>query len=191
MATELSVRLETPTGQVVGTDPAWKGQRQFLWDVVHDTRGLLRDEALRPDLAVLRHIDSEPDANRKEFAMDAKKLRSVVENVWASARTQTNAPRFRLIAPHDREEWSVVNFFQDQGTEYALVGGWTGPLLRVLGPEPDQRAVPDEDNVQFGPHKFRITGIPYAEYFRQDFESLLATLKLAETKGLRVRLVQR
>jgi hypothetical protein len=191
MATELTVRLETPSGDVVGTDPAWKGQRQFLWDVVHDTRGLLRDETLAADLAVLRRIDSEPDAKRKEYAHDAAALRSVVENVWEVARNQPRAPRFRLIAPADREEWSAVNFFEDQGVEYALVGGWTGPLLRVLGPEPDQRAVPDDPEVTFGSHRFRITGIPYADYFRNDFESLLATLRQAESKGLRVRLVQR
>lgn len=191
MATELTVRLETPTGDVVGTDPAWKAQRQFLWDVVHDTRGLLRDEGLADDLAMLRRIDSRPDARRQEFAHDASRLRAVVENLWQLARSQPNAPRFRLISPADREEWSAVNFFQDQGVEYALVGGWTGPLLRVLGPEPDQRAVPDDEEVQLGSHRFRITGVPYADYFRQDFESLLVTLREAEARGLRVRLVQR
>jgi hypothetical protein len=192
MATEFSARFETAGGEIVGADPAWKPQRQFLWDVVHDTRGLLRDEDLHNELQALRTIDAQPDEKRSEFVQEATKLRSVVEKVWTRAQAQKeNQPRFRLITPAGKNEWAVVNFFQEAGLEYALVGGWTGPLLRILGPEPDQHAVAEKEEISVGSKRFKMTAIPYTEYFRNDFETLLNALKFAESKGLRVRLVQR
>lgn len=189
MAKEFWARLEDPSGNVIGADPAWKPQRQFLWDVVHDTRGLLREETFYDDLELIRTIDQAPGRGGNAYALEPKRVRRVYETILE--RSTTHDAKFRLVAPAGKDEWAAVNFFEEGGSEYALVGGWTGPLLRTISPEPDQSSVPETGPVRVGSREFRIRSVPYHEYFRDDFQTLIALLQEAEANGLRVRFLQR
>lgn len=189
MASEFWARLEDAQGRVVGTDPAWKPQRQFLWDVVHDTRGLLREETFYDDLELIRTIDQAPGKGGTRFALEPERVRRVYETILE--RAKTHHAKFRLIAPADSDEWAAVNFFEEGGSEYALVGGWTGPLLRTISPEPDQASVAETGPVRIGSRTFQIRSVPYYDYFRQDFETLIELLRDAAGRDLRVRFLQR
>lgn len=183
MASEFWARLEDRHGTVVGDEHAWRPQRQFLWDVVHDTRGLLREESLADDIATIRRFN-EP--------LQAGIVRGIYEKIYARAKAQgSSGPHFRLTAVEGGTEWAAVQFFEEDGAEYALVGGWTGPVLRTLSPEPEQQFFDDPPIVEVGKRRFQVRKVPYAEYFREDFESLLGLLRRAEKDGLRVRFVQR
>ena len=189
MASEFWARLEDTRGRVVGNDPAWKPQRQFLWDVVHDTRGLLREETFYDDLELIRKIDHAPGNGGEDFALEPKRIRRIYETILE--RSKTHDAKFRLVTPAGREEWAAVNFFEEGGSEYALVGGWTGPLLRTIAPEPDQASVPETGPVVVGSREFWIRSVPYHEYFRDDFQALIDLLRNAEAAELRVRFLQR
>lgn len=189
MASEFWARLEDPKGRIVGDDPAWKPQRQFLWDVVHDTRGLLREETFYDDLALIRKIDQAPGTGGDPFALDPNRVRRVYETILERAKKHDS--RFRLVAPAGTQDWAAVNFFEEGGSEYALVGGWTGPLLRTIAPEPDQASVAETGRVRVGSREFEIRAVAYYDYFRDDFEALIGLLRQAEQRGLRVRFLQR
>ncbi|HLE47716.1 MAG TPA: hypothetical protein VI818_05410 [Candidatus Thermoplasmatota archaeon] len=183
MAGELFARLEDTQGLVVGPERAWTPQRQFLWDVIHDTRGLLREESFADDLALIRTFNA---------PLEPRRVHDVYAKIYERAQAQgAAAPHFRLTAPEARDEWAAVQFFEEEGTEYALVGGWTGLMLRTIAPEPDQKFFDDAPVVVAAGRRFRIRKVPFAEYFRDDFESLLVLLQRAEKDGLRVRFVQR
>lgn len=183
MAGELFARLEDAQGHPVGSGRAWAPQRQFLWDVVHDTRGLLREDSFADDLALIRRFN-EP--------LEPGRVRKVYEKIFDRARAQGAAgPHFRLLAPEGRDEWAAVQFFEEGGAEHALVGGWTGLLLRTIAPEPDQTFLDDAEAVEAAGRRFRVRKVPFGEYFREDFESLFAVLRRAEEERLLVRFVQR
>lgn len=189
MATDFWARLEDADGRVVGKDPAWRPQRQFLWDVVHDTRGLLREEAFYEDLELIRTIDGAPGRGGPAFALDPHHVRRVYETILE--RSRSHGARFRLVAPTGTDEWSAVAFFEEGGAEYALVGGWTGPLLRTIRPDPDQQPVPEEGPVQVGRQRFDVRAVPYHDYFGPDLVALIGLLREAGAKRLRVRFLQR
>jgi hypothetical protein len=188
LASEYWARLEDRDGHVVGTDPAWKPQRQFLWDVVHDTRGILRDDSLYDDLELIRKIDGAAGTGGPSYSLDAQRVRRIFETIYS--RAKASDARFRLVATDGKDDWAAVKFFEDAGAEYAVVGGWTGPFLRTISPEPDQASIP-EGRLTVGRHRFIVKAVPYADYFREDLESLLALLMDAERRGLRVRFLQR
>lgn len=189
MVTEFWARLEDAHGRVVGPDPAWTPQRQFLWDVVHDTRGLLRGEATAQDLELIRRIDDPQGPLPREHALDPREVRRIYETILR--RAGEHDARFRLVAPSGTDAWAAVQSFEEGDAEYALVGGWTGPVLRVIQPEPDVRPIDDRDEVQVGRRRFRVRAVPYRDYFARDFDGLVELLKHAEAEGLRVRFLQR
>jgi hypothetical protein len=188
VATEFWARLEDASGRVVGPDPAWTPQRQFLWDVVHDTRGILRGDAVLSDLELIRKIDRAPGVGGAAFALDPNEVRRVYTMLFD--RSKAHEAKFRLVATEGRDDWAAVKFFEEAGAEYAIVGGWTGPFLRTIAPEPDQRTI-EEGHVAVGGQQFEVRSVPYSEYFSKDFETLLALLSDAAARGLRVRFLQR
>lgn len=192
MVTEFWARLEDAGGHVSGLDPAWKPQRQFLWEVIHDTRGLLRGEAFAEDLEVIRTIDAAPGRGGPRFAHEPAAIRAIYERLRERLRSLGEGqPTFRLIAPEGSDAWGVVQFFKDAGNEFAVVGGWSGPLVRNLSAPGEPQFLAETDTVTVGFHRFRVRSVPFADYFGADFESLLALLRSAESQRLRIRFLQR
>lgn len=192
MVTELWARLEDPQGRVVGPDPAWKPQRQFLWEVIHDTRGLLRGEAFAEDLEVIRTIDAAAGRGGPRYAHDPAHVRAIYERILERVRSLGESrPAFRLVAPEGSDAWAAVQFFKDAGNEFAVVGGWSAPLVRNLSVPGEEQFLPETDTVTVGFHRFRVRSVPFADYFRADFESLFALLRSAESRRLRIRFLQR
>lgn len=192
MVTDLWARLEDTKGRVVGPDPAWKPQRQFLWEVIHDTRALLRGEAFAEDLGVMRTIDAAAGRGGPQYAHDPARVRAIYERILERARSPGEPrPAFRLVAPEGSDAWAAVQFFKDGGAEFAVVGGWTGPLIRNLSVPGEQQFLGETDTVTVGSRRFRVRSVPFADYFGADFESLFALLRAAESQGLRIRFLQR
>lgn len=190
MATRFWARLERPDGKVV-EDPAWTPQRQFLWDFVHDTRGLVRDESLYDHLETIRLIDPGAGTDPK-FSLEPARVRAAYEAIVARIRERGDAaPRFRLVREEGDGQWGAAKMFHEAGAEFALVGGWTGPFLRQISPEAEEAVVGTEDRVQVGSRRFEVRAVPYLEYFQEDLNGLLELLARAEKERLRVRFLQR
>lgn len=191
MASRFWARLERPDGSIV-EDPAWTPQRQFLWEFVHDTRGLAREEALYDHLERIRLIDTGLGRGGPRFAHDPAALRSSYQALLERIRERgDNAPKFRLVREAGENEWAAAKMFTEAGAEYALVGGWTGPFLRQISPETEEAIVGTEDKVQVGTRRFEVRAVPFLEYFAEDLRGLFEILGRAEREGLRVRCLQR
>lgn len=191
MASRFWARLERPDGSIV-EDPAWTPQRQFLWEFVHDTRGLARAEALYDHLERVRLIDSQSGRGGPRFAHEPAPLRASYEAILERIRERgESAPKFRLVREAGETEWAVARTFAEAGAEYALVGGWTGPFLRQIAPETEEAIVGTEDRVQVGERRFEVRAVPFLDYFAEDLRGLFGLLERAAREGLRVRFLQR
>jgi hypothetical protein len=185
--------FEDAKGRRVAEGPAWEArERRFLWEVVHDTRGVLRRGVRAEHLNRIRQVETEP-VDPKAAPSEPAPLLEAYEAATAALRELgPRGPAFHWVAPAGSEEWAAVHHFEDGGRAFSLIGGWAPPFLRDASGdmEPLRTFADGQDEVVVGQTRLQIRREPFFECFREDLESLLGALGRAVEQGLRVRFVQ-
>lgn len=195
MRGRVELHLEDAKGRPVEGSPSWQAEeRQFLWEVVHDTRGFLRRTVPAEDVAVIRTLDDQGGRGGPGLAVDAAKALMAYERARTALREHAEeGPHFHWLAREGSEEWAAVQHFETDGEVRTVVGGWSPPVVRggPEGDEPERTVSPGQDEVEVAGAVLRIRRQPFYELFAEDLGRLIEVLRDAADRGLRARFVQR
>lgn len=190
----IELYLEEEDGTAVQDEPAWRAQeRQFLWEIVHDTRGILRRTVAPEDVATIRTVEA-PGSASAEKAMDAQVALDAYRRVVGALKANADqGPQFHWVAEAGSEAWAAVCHVEADGDVVTVVGGWNRPTVRegTDAEAPTRPVGSDQAAVDVAGTVVRIRRESFYDLFAGDLERLVAVLQDAAERGLRVRFVQR
>lgn len=195
MRGRIELRLEDADGNEVGQEPAWTAQRrQFLWEVVHDTRGILRRTVAADDVALIRNVEAPGGSGGAKAVVEARAARDAYRRAADALKQNADqGPQFHWVAEQGSDEWAAVCHVATDGDVVTVVGGWNRPVVRKgAGEDAPTRSIgPDEDVVDVAGTVVRLRRESFYDLFAADLERLLDVLEDAADRGLRARFVQR
>ncbi len=193
MRGQIELLLEDADGTVVGQRPAWRAEeRQFLWEVVHDTRGILRRTVAAEDVAVIRNVDAAGAAPDKAVA--AQRALDAYTRAAEALRAQAEqGPQFHWVSRQGSDDWAAVCHIETDDGVVTVVGGWNRPVVRHgHGPDaPTETMAAGQEAVEVADTVVRVRRQSFYDLFADDLDRLIRVLADAAERGLRARFVQR
>jgi hypothetical protein len=191
VATEFYLRLEDSKGRPAGDAPAWTPRRQFLWEVVHDTRGVLRHALKRRQIDLIRTVDPQDGNGGPEYGLDPLHVREAYVRLRDHlAEIGGDGPAFHWVAHEGRDDWAAVHHVEAEGRVFSVFGGWNPPTVRTMDLTESDRTFDAREGLTVGGQRLRVRRDTFHDLFRDDIDRLIEVLGEAGEKGIRVRFCQ-